>query len=67
MRKHLELPSSFSLNIDYIKDKNLLYVGTEDGSGATYSCKNLDDVTKDIEIYCENYLVNYIEKGEELC
>lgn len=67
MKKHLELPSSFSLDIAYDKDKSLLYIGTEDSSGTKYTCKNLDDLTKDVEIYCEDYLVDYIEKGEELC
>lgn len=65
-RKHLDLSSSFSLELAYNKDANLLYMGTENSSGTKYSCENLDDLLKNIEAYCEDYLIDF-EKGEELC
>lgn len=65
-KEHYELPSSFDLEICFDKDEEIVYIGTETSSGAKYKCKNADDFIKDLEIYCNNYLIYDEEKEVEL-
>lgn len=46
--------SNFELNIVF--ENNILYVGTECGSGATYKCKSLDQVKEKINEYIDTYI-----------
>lgn len=62
-KEHLPLPNSFSINVEYNKDDKSIWIGSEDGSGAEYSCENADDFVKKMETYCNNYLT-YNEEME---
>ena len=65
-KEHLELPSSFNLDISFDKDNEIVYIGTESSSGAKYNCSNADEFIKDVEMYCNNYLTYEEEKEVEL-
>lgn len=53
--------SSFNLEISYDPTEKMMYIYTEDGSGAKYSCDNVNDFVKNLKFYCENYLVEQYE------
>ena len=65
-KEHLELPSSFNLDLSFDKDNEIVYIGTESSSGAKYKCSNADEFIKDVEMYCNNYLTYEEEKEVEL-
>ncbi len=62
-KEHLPLSNSFNINVEYDKNEKTVWIGSEDGSGATYHCKNADDFAKNMEFYCNNYL-SYDEELE---
>lgn len=55
-KEHLPLPNSFSINVDYDKEDETVWIGFESGAGAKYHCENADDFAKAMEFYCNNYL-----------
>lgn len=56
MKEYLPLPNSFTINVEYDKDEKMVWIGSEDGSGAKYYCENTDDFSKCMKSYCNNYL-----------
>ena len=66
-KEHLKLPSSFNLDIEFDKDEKMIWISSENGSGAKYACENADEFAKAVEFYCNNYLAYDYEKGDELC
>lgn len=65
-KEYFNLPSSFRLDIYFDKDKELIYIGTENSSGVKYKCNDTKDFIKNMEIYCDNYLSLDDEKEVEL-
>jgi len=65
-REELNLPSSFYLDVCFDKDEELLYVATENSSGAKYKCNNTKDFIKNMESYCLDYLTYEEEKEVEI-
>ena len=47
---------NFIIEVEYNKKEETLYVGSEDGSGAKYHCKNLKEVKNALLFYIQNYL-----------
>lgn len=48
--------SDVELEIAYIKEQEIVYIGTPSSSGAKYKCKTLEDLKKSIETYIESYI-----------
>lgn len=44
------------LEISFVKEEELVYIGTPNFSGAKYKCKTIDDLKKSIETYIESYI-----------
>lgn len=63
-KENIKLPSSFNLEVEFDKEEKMVYINTDDGSGAKYSCENNNDFNRAIETYCNNYLVDYEEDLE---
>ena len=63
-KEHKTLPSSFNLQITFNKEKDELYISNESRSGVIYSCTNVDELLKNIEMYSNEYLNEKEEKLE---
>lgn len=61
-----EIPSSFEIQIDYEKEEEMLYIGTECSSGLKYKCKNVNDLSKILENYCDNLMLDLEEMEKEI-
>ena len=57
-RIDINLPSSFYINIEYDKEEKMVWIDSEDGSGAKYPCNNINELTNAIKYYCANYLID---------
>ena len=47
--------------LDVEVEDDVLYISNEDGSGAKYNVKTLDDIIESIKFYLETYVVNQEE------
>lgn len=47
---------NFIIEVEYDKEEKMLYIGLEDGSGAKYPCKDIEEIKKSISFYIQNYL-----------
>lgn len=65
-KNHNELNDDFDLQVAFDKEQKLVYIGTENSSGVKYACENMDELLKDVEMYCDNYLCLEEEKEVEL-
>lgn len=48
--------------LDVELEDNVLYISNENGSGAKYKVKTLEDVLDSIKFYLENYVVDQEEE-----
>lgn len=50
------LIKSFSLGLNYNVDKKIMYIGTENSSGAKYICDDIDDIKESVNDYIFGYV-----------
>lgn len=54
--------NEINLQLDILPNERKIYLGNEDGSGATYDYKDIKDLANKIEFYLENYYKNFFEE-----
>lgn len=52
----LNLDEDFVIEVDYAAEEQNVLISSEDSSGATYNCKNVNDLKRAIDYYASNYL-----------
>lgn len=61
-----EIKENINFTIDYDKENNNVIISNESSSGASYKCRNYEELIIAIKLYCDNY-INYLEpKGEKI-
>ena len=58
----MTITTDIKLEIEVDAEEGMLYIGTEDGSGAKYPCKTIEDLKSKIEFYINNYLYDYVKE-----
>ena len=61
-----EIANGFSINIDFDKNSQDVWIGNEGGSGARYNCKNYDELISAIKTYCDLYVECLEPRGEKI-
>lgn len=58
----------YDLNIEFIKEEGMVYIGTSNSSGAKYECESIEELRKIVHDYIDDYLIpveKYVTKEEE--
>jgi len=60
-QNELKLNKSFTLNVDYDKEQENVWISSESGSGsgAEYNCNSVEELLEAINIYTSNYEIEY--------
>ena len=50
------IKESFFLEAEYDKEDTIVFINTENSTGAEYKCENITDLKKALNTYIENYI-----------
>lgn len=61
-----KIKDNINLSLEYDKEENMLHLSSEDGSGSKYSCRDIDDLKNNINLYIDNYIELIKEENIEM-
>lgn len=52
----MKIKDDFEMEIEFVKEEEMVYIAFPSSSGAKYKCSTLEDLEEAIKIYINNYI-----------